>query len=164
MLKYLLGDVYQQEGKFLWTELCPPPQNSTVEALSDYIWKLDLWGNIKVKWGPGNSNPLQCSCLENPRDGAVWWAAIYGVTQCWTQLKQLSSSSSKDWALAQENWCLCNKRDRHKTLCAHTQKRSHVTLEKRKRKRKGKERYATPEINLDVTFIFRIAASRIVKQ
>ena len=44
--------------------------------------------------GEGNGNPLQCSCLENPRDGGAWWAAIYGVTQSWTQLKQLSSSSS----------------------------------------------------------------------
>ena len=139
MLKYLLEDVHQQEGKFLWTELCPPPQNSSVEALSDYIWKMDLRGNIKVKWGPGNGNPLQCSCLENPRDGGGWWAAIYGVAQGWTWLKQLGSSSSKDWALAQENWCLYKKRDRYKTLCAHTQKRSHVSLEKRKRKRKGRE-------------------------
>ena len=42
----------------------------------------------------GNGNPLQCSCLENPRDGRAWWAAIYGVAQSRTQLKQLSSSSS----------------------------------------------------------------------
>ena len=34
--------------------------------------------------GEGNGNPLQCSCLENPRDGGAWWAAIYGVTQSWT--------------------------------------------------------------------------------
>ena len=44
--------------------------------------------------GKGNGNPLQCSCLENPRDRAAWWAAIYGVAQSWTRLKQLSSSSS----------------------------------------------------------------------
>ena len=44
--------------------------------------------------GEGNSNPLQCSCLENPRDGGAWWAAIYGVTQSRTLLKRLSSSSS----------------------------------------------------------------------
>ena len=44
--------------------------------------------------GEGNGNPLQCSCLENPRDGGAWWAAVYGVTQSQTQLKQLSSSSS----------------------------------------------------------------------
>ena len=44
--------------------------------------------------GEGNGNPLQCSCLENPRDGGAWWAAVYGVAQSRTQLKQLSSSSS----------------------------------------------------------------------
>ena len=43
--------------------------------------------------GEGNGNPLQCSCLENPRDGGAWWAAVYGVTQSRTRLKQLSSSS-----------------------------------------------------------------------
>ena len=43
--------------------------------------------------GEGNGNPLQCSCLENPRDGGVWWAAVYGVAQSWTRLKRLSSSS-----------------------------------------------------------------------
>ena len=42
--------------------------------------------------GEGNGNPLQCSCLENPRDRGTWWAAIYGVTQSPTRLKQLSSS------------------------------------------------------------------------
>ena len=35
-------------------------------------------------------HPLQCSCLENPRDRGAWWAAIYGVTQSWTRLKRLS--------------------------------------------------------------------------
>ena len=44
--------------------------------------------------GEGNGNPLQCSCLENPRDSRAWWAAVCGVAQSWTQLKQLSSSSS----------------------------------------------------------------------
>ena len=44
--------------------------------------------------GEGNGNPLQCSCLENPRDGGAWWAAVYGVTQSRTRLKRLSSSSS----------------------------------------------------------------------
>ena len=44
--------------------------------------------------GEGNGNPLQCSCLENPRDGGAWWAAVYGVAQSQTQLKRLSSSSS----------------------------------------------------------------------
>ena len=45
--------------------------------------------------GKGNGNPLQCSCLENPRDGVAWWAAVYGVAQSRTRLKRLSSSSSR---------------------------------------------------------------------
>ena len=44
--------------------------------------------------GEGNGNPLQCSHLENPRDGGAWWAAVYGVAQGRTRLKLLSSSSS----------------------------------------------------------------------
>ena len=44
--------------------------------------------------GEGNGNPLQCSHLENPRDGGAWWAAFYGVAQSRTRLKWLSSSSS----------------------------------------------------------------------
>ena len=45
--------------------------------------------------GEGNGNPLQCSWLENPRDGGAWWAAVYGVAQSRTRLKRLSSSSSR---------------------------------------------------------------------
>ena len=45
--------------------------------------------------GEGNGNPLQYSCLENPRDGRAWWAAIYGVAQSQTQVKQLSNSRCK---------------------------------------------------------------------
>ena len=37
--------------------------------------------------GEGKGNPLQCSCLENPRDRGAWWAAVYGVAQSWTRLK-----------------------------------------------------------------------------
>ena len=59
--------------------------------------------------GEGNGNPLQCSCLENPRDGGAWWAAVYGVAWSRTQLKQLSSSSS---------------RTHHFTICMETQKTS----------------------------------------
>ena len=48
--------------------------------------------------GEGNGNPPQYSCLENPRDGGAWWAAVCGVTQSRTQLKRLSSSSSsREW-------------------------------------------------------------------
>ena len=62
------------------------------------------WKSDKTQWlhfdfslsciGEGNGNPLQCSCLENPRDRGASWAAVYGVTQSLTRLKQLSSSSS----------------------------------------------------------------------
>ena len=45
--------------------------------------------------GERNGNSLQCSCLENPRDGGAWWAGVYGVAQSRTRLKQLSSSSSR---------------------------------------------------------------------
>ena len=67
--------------------------------------RLQSMGSLRVRsdWatslslsciGEGNGNPLQCSCLENPRDGGAWWAAIYGVAQSRTWLKWLSSSSS----------------------------------------------------------------------
>ena len=51
----------------------------------------------------GNGNPLQCSCLENPRDGGAWWATVYGVAQSRTRLKQLSSSST--WWRGAEHVC-----------------------------------------------------------
>ena len=49
--------------------------------------------------GEGNGHPLQCSCLENPRDGGARWAAVYGVAQSRTRLKRLSSSSSSELSL-----------------------------------------------------------------
>jgi len=53
--------------------------------------------------GEGNGNPLQCSCLENPRDGGAWWVVVYGVSQSRTRLKWLSSSSSSIY-LAPGTW------------------------------------------------------------
>ena len=54
------------------------------------------WRSWEIAYALGHDgNPLQCSCLENPRYGGAWWAAIYGVTQSRTRLKQLSSSSSR---------------------------------------------------------------------
>ena len=47
--------------------------------------------------GEGNGNPLQCSCLENPRDGRAWWAAVSRVAQSRTRLKRLSSSILHVW-------------------------------------------------------------------
>ena len=62
-------------------------------------WGLDTTERLHFHFslsciGEGNGNPLQCSCLENPRDGGAWWAAIYGVVQSRTWLNRLSSSSS----------------------------------------------------------------------
>ena len=54
--------------------------------------------------GEGNGNPLQCSCLENPRDGGAWWASVYGVAQSQTRLKRLSSSSSSSSVCVTRVW------------------------------------------------------------
>ena len=54
--------------------------------------------------GEGNGNPLQCSGLENPRDGGAWWTAVYGVAQSWTWLKRLGSSSSNPYMWNLEKW------------------------------------------------------------
>ena len=56
--------------------------------------------------GEGNGNPLQCSCLENPRDGGAWWAAVSGVAQSRTWLKRLSSSSSSIYIYMSVLWVL----------------------------------------------------------
>ena len=61
---------------------------------SDTTEQLDLHFSLSCI-GKGNGNSLQCSCLENPRDGEAWWAAVYGVTQSRTRLKRLSSSSRR---------------------------------------------------------------------
>ena len=63
--------------------------------------------------GKGNGNPLQCSCLENPRNGGAWWAAVYGVTQCRTRLKWLSRSSH---ALSQLIWFAWNMTGHNKGI------------------------------------------------
>ena len=63
-----------------------PPHNSTVDLVS-------CFEPHPACIGEGNGNPLQCSCLENPRDGGAWWAAVYGIAQSQTQLKRLSSNS-----------------------------------------------------------------------
>ena len=54
---------------------------------------LKRW-EYQTTFGEGNGNPLQCSCLENPRDGGACWPAVYGVAQSRTRLKRLTSSSS----------------------------------------------------------------------
>ena len=94
----------------------PPVWTSLAPHSSPLAWRipwteepgrLQSMGSLRVKhdWaaslslftfmhGGGNGNPLQCSCLENLRDGGAWWAVVYGVAQSRTRLKQLSSSSS----------------------------------------------------------------------
>ena len=75
------------------------------------------WGSDTTEWlhfhfslsciGEGNGDPLQCSCLENPRDRGAWWAAVYGVAQSQTQLKRLSSSSSYIILYYKESTIIC---------------------------------------------------------
>ena len=64
-------------------------------------WATSLYFSLSCI-GEGNGNPLQCSCLENLRDGGAWWAAVSGVAQSWTGLKRLSSSSCSNIPL-----CVC---------------------------------------------------------
>ena len=67
--------------------------------------------------GEGNGNPLQCSCLEDPRDWGLWWAAVYGLAQSQARLKQLSSSSSSEDSGAQliirDNFFMLRSSDYH---------------------------------------------------
>ena len=85
--------------------------------------------------GEGNGNPLQCSCLENPRDRGIWWASVYGVAQSRARLKRLSSSSSSSSTIWEAPILLvitistiqCNQLQSHcYTLGAQT---SHLTIE-----------------------------------
>ena len=100
-------------GKFFWTfrnSKVMAPHSSTLAWKSPWTeepggcspwgrWELDTTQWLHFHFllsciGEGNGNPLQCSRLENPRDGGAWWAALYGVAQSRTWLKWLSSSSS----------------------------------------------------------------------
>ena len=83
--------------KIPWTEE-PGRLQSTGSLESDMTERLHFHFSLS-HIGEGNGNPLQCSCLENPRDGGAWWAAIYGVAQSQTRLKRLSSSSSSRFEL-----------------------------------------------------------------
>ena len=82
--------------KIPWTE--EPGRLQSMGSLeSDTTERLHFHFSLSCM-GEGNDNPLQCSCLENPRDGGAWWASVYGVAQSRTRLKQLSSSSN--WIIA----------------------------------------------------------------
>ena len=94
---WLLNTVYVIRGKgvlcyansFLWKELSKERKQSKQRLRQEC---LHFHFSLPCT-GEGNGDPLQCSYLENPRDGGAWWAAIYGVAQSWTRLKWLSSSS-----------------------------------------------------------------------
>ena len=77
--------------KIPWTEEPGRRQSMELQRVG-HDWATSLFSLSCT--GEGNGNPLQCSCLENPRDSGAWWAAIYGVAQSRTRLKRLSSSSS----------------------------------------------------------------------
>ena len=104
---YVNGNqISNYQGLGMRAEKAMAPHSSTLS------WKiprmeepggLQSMGSLRVRhdWatsfsciGEGNGNPLQYSCLENPRDRGAWWAAVHGVTQSWTRLKRLSSSNS----------------------------------------------------------------------
>ena len=77
--------------KIPWTE--EPDRLQSMRSLRvGHDWATSLSLFTFMRWRR-NGNPLQCSFLENPRDGGAWWAAVYGVAQSQTQLKWLSSSS-----------------------------------------------------------------------
>ena len=84
--------------------------------------------------GEGNGNPLQYSCLENPRDGGAWWAAVYGVAKSWTRLKGLSSSS-KD-AMRWKFIILRLKQNKWKRKTSRTNNRQLKENYRKKKKRK----------------------------
>jgi len=90
------------------TEKAKAPHSSTLAwkiPWTEEPGRLQSMGSLRVghDWatslslsciGEGNGNPLQCSCLENPRDGGAWWATVYGVAQSWTRLKRLSRAAA----------------------------------------------------------------------
>ena len=80
--------------KIPWTEE-PGGLQSMGSLESDMTERLHVHFSLSCI-GEGNGNPLQCSLLENPRDGGAWCAAVYGVAQSRTRLKRLSNSSSRN--------------------------------------------------------------------
>ena len=86
---------------FLWLSDIPLHVRATLSLFLCLLAEIELLPCLSIVYsaarntdGEGNGNPLQGSCLENPRDGGAWWAAIYGVTQSQTRLTRLSSSST----------------------------------------------------------------------
>ena len=118
---YAYGFCFLFSYEIFWDCLIIESEKTMAPHSSTFAWKipwteeprrLQSMGSLRVghEWatslhfslsciGEGNDNPLQCSWLENPRDGRSWWAAVYGVAQSWTWLKRLSSSSIKEYIL-----------------------------------------------------------------
>ena len=105
-------------------------------------WESDTTGRLHFHFslsciGGRNGNPLQCSCLENPRDGEAWWVAVYGVAQSQTQLKCLSSSRL---VLAQEHFLdhrTPNEGAPNKRHCFHFLRRDSELRDRKEEKRGG---------------------------
>ena len=88
--------------KIPWTEEPGRLQSMGLQRVrNNWVTSLSLFLSCI---GEGNDNPLQCSSLENPRDGGAWWAAVCGIARSWTQLKRFSSSSSSIGFSRQEYW------------------------------------------------------------
>ena len=106
-------------GKRIHSEKAMAPHSSTLAWKIPWMeepGRLQSMGSLRVRldWatslslsciGEGNGNPLQCSCLENPRDRGAWWASVYGVAQSRTRLKRHSSSSSATWEALYRQVC-----------------------------------------------------------
>ena len=85
--------------------------------------------------GEGNGNPLQCSCLENPRDGGSWWAAILGVAQSRTRLKWLSSSSSSSINILNvHSFWLSNSNFWYLPVCIYVHVQGHTLCDSKRKK------------------------------
>jgi len=96
---YFMGLIYRRRQWHPTPVLLPRKSHGWRSLVGCSPW--GRWGSDTTEWlhfhfslpciGEGKGNPFQCSCLENPRDGGAWWAAVYGVAQSWTQLKRFSS-------------------------------------------------------------------------
>ena len=118
---------YEREKKFIFKGLNFMLEKAMAPHSSTLAWKIPWtkslvgcspwgrWGSGTTErlhfhfslscTGEGNGNPLRCSCLENPRDGGAWWAAVSGVAQSRIRLKQLSSRSSSNFMLNTVSVC-----------------------------------------------------------
>ena len=129
--------VSQEAGQVVWYShlfqnfpqfLCDPQSKAlNIRYILKFIsilfdWLIDLFfsfGLSSSEFGEGTGNLLQCSCLENPRDGGAWWAAVSGVAQSRTRLKQLSSSSSGELMGDNEKSKVLTVRDAFKSRCLY---------------------------------------------